>query len=150
MDSKQHQNISTFIHLGVFSKFFIPFGNYAVPLIIWLSNKDKSEFIDDHGKEAINFQLSTLLYTLVFLSIVIAFLFFGVLDGVSISELINDDHDTLTIPEAVKYKAIVVALGFGFISIVGYCIEIYYVIKASIKAKKGELYSYPLNIPFIK
>jgi len=37
----------------------------VVPLVMWLIKREKSPFIDDHGKEAINFQISLLLYNLV-------------------------------------------------------------------------------------
>ncbi len=36
-----------------------------VPLILWLVNRDESAFVDDHGREAINFILSMLLFTLI-------------------------------------------------------------------------------------
>lgn len=32
-------------------------------LVMWLIKRDQSTFVDDHGKEAVNFQLSLLLYT---------------------------------------------------------------------------------------
>lgn len=41
---------------------FLPF---LGPLIIWLVKKDESEFVDDQGKEALNFQLTVLAATLV-------------------------------------------------------------------------------------
>jgi len=34
-------------------------------LIMWLVKKDQSPFIDDHGREAMNFQLSLLIYFLI-------------------------------------------------------------------------------------
>lgn len=33
-------------------------------LILWLIRKDRSAFIDDHGREAVNFQISLTIYTL--------------------------------------------------------------------------------------
>jgi uncharacterized Tic20 family protein len=32
------------------------------PLVIWLIKKDQSRFVDEHGKEALNFQISILIY----------------------------------------------------------------------------------------
>jgi uncharacterized protein len=60
LDTHQ-KNIATFIHLSTFSRFIIPLGNFIGPVILWIANKEKSEFIDNHGKQAINFQLSVLL-----------------------------------------------------------------------------------------
>jgi len=37
-----------------------------VPLAIWLAKRDSSVFIDRHGKESLNFQLSVLLYHVIF------------------------------------------------------------------------------------
>ena len=40
----------------------IPFANVAGPLIIWLIKKDEMPFVDDQGKEALNFQISATIY----------------------------------------------------------------------------------------
>ncbi len=37
---------------------------FITPLLIWTLKKEKSAFINDQGKEAINFQLSTMIYLL--------------------------------------------------------------------------------------
>ena len=45
-------------HLLSFTAYVgIPFGNVLGPLIMWLVSKDKSAFVDRHGKAAVNFQL---------------------------------------------------------------------------------------------
>jgi len=35
------------------------------PLIVWMLKKDQSPLVDDQGKEAVNFQLSMLIYGLI-------------------------------------------------------------------------------------
>jgi uncharacterized Tic20 family protein len=42
----------------------IPLGNIAGPLIIWLLKKNTNTFIDQQGKESLNFQLSMTIYAL--------------------------------------------------------------------------------------
>ncbi len=37
------------------------FFSFVAPLVIWLIKKDESEFVDYHGKEALNFQLTMLI-----------------------------------------------------------------------------------------
>jgi len=37
------------------------FVGFLVPLIVWLIKKDQSKFVDDQGKEALNFQLTRLI-----------------------------------------------------------------------------------------
>ncbi len=40
-------------------------GSFVVPLIIWLVKKDQSKFLDDQGKEALNFQIMILIALLI-------------------------------------------------------------------------------------
>jgi len=53
-------------HLSALSAYIgVPFGNYLGPLLFWLLKKGEHPFIDDQGKESLNFQLSFLIYTVV-------------------------------------------------------------------------------------
>ena len=52
---------STFAHLGFVAGMVIPFGNVIAPLVIWLVFKDRSSYVDYHGKEALNFQITVTL-----------------------------------------------------------------------------------------
>ncbi len=52
-------------HLSALSGFIIPFGSILGPLIIWLVKKDEIAFVDDQGKEALNFQISVLIGLLI-------------------------------------------------------------------------------------
>src|SRR2546421_9360907 len=65
--------------LGVFLHF--P-GHIIPPLIIWLLKRGDSPEIDAHGKEAVNFQLSMLIYNLVagvFCLVLVGFVFLAAL-----------------------------------------------------------------------
>ena len=65
--------------LGVFLHF--P-GHLLAPLIVWLIKRDESPEIDAHGKEAVNFQISMLIYNIVaavFCLILIGFVFLAIL-----------------------------------------------------------------------
>ena len=100
-------------HLSALAGLVVPFGNVIGPLVIWLVQRDKSPFIDDQGKEAINFQLSLLIYSAVcFLAILILV---GLL--------------------------LLIALSFGALALT---------IIASIQARQGVAYRYPLIVRFIR
>ncbi len=70
-------------HLAAFAAFTgIPFGNVLGPLIVWLMKREDSTFIDTHGKEAVNFQISVTIYAvigLILLFVVIGFVLVPVL-----------------------------------------------------------------------
>ena len=55
------------MHLSAIAGYFLapPIGNILGPLIMWLIKKDEMPFLDQQGKEALNFQISTTIYMLV-------------------------------------------------------------------------------------
>tara|TARA_R110002126_G_scaffold12416_17_gene54068 strand:+ start:15907 stop:16227 length:321 start_codon:yes stop_codon:yes gene_type:complete len=50
------------VHLVAIISAFTAFLGIVATLVIWLLNKDDSEFIDECGKESLNFQISILIY----------------------------------------------------------------------------------------
>jgi len=63
------------------------FGSIIVPLIIWQIKKNDFPFVDEHGKEAVNFQISILMYSLIcipFCCICIGFIFLAVVGIIDI------------------------------------------------------------------
>ena len=53
-------------HLSALAGFVIPaLGHILGPLIVWLVRRGDSAEIDEHGKEALNFQISMLIYNVV-------------------------------------------------------------------------------------
>jgi uncharacterized Tic20 family protein len=53
-------------HLSALAGFVAPaFGHVLGPLVVWLIKRGESAEIDAHGKEALNFQISMLIYNLV-------------------------------------------------------------------------------------
>lgn len=48
-------------HLSAFVGFVIPLGTVLGPLVVWLIKKNEIPFVDDQGKEALNFQISVLI-----------------------------------------------------------------------------------------
>ena len=49
------------IHISAFAGLIFPIGQIITPLIAWQTIKDRSPFLDEQGKEAVNFNIS---YTL--------------------------------------------------------------------------------------
>jgi uncharacterized Tic20 family protein len=63
-------------HLSALAGYLIPFGNVIGPVIIWQIKKNEYPSVDAHGKEAVNFQISVLIYT--FVSILLTFVLIGI------------------------------------------------------------------------
>ena len=63
-------------HLSALAGYIIPFGNIVGPLVVWLIKKDEMPFVEDQGKEALNFQISVTIYVIV--SFVLIFVLIGI------------------------------------------------------------------------
>ena len=148
MLTNHHKNIATFIHLSTFTRFLVPLGNFVGPIILWVTNKDKSEFIDANGKQAINFQISILLYTLIIGTLTIPFFIFKVISGIDFIDFhgFQDFHINIGKPSPLLY----ITGGLGFLAVVGFILELIFIVIASLKARDGEVYKYPLTINFLK
>lgn len=110
-------------HLSVLSFILIPLGNIIIPMIIWLSKRDKNIDFKKQGVDLLNFQI---LWTLLFFASIFTF------------ALIN------TLPEINNWIPLYIA-GFLFL------LNIIYPIVVSILISKHNLkkYYYPL-IKFIR
>lgn len=148
MATDHHKNIATFIHLSTFSRFIIPLGNFIGPIVLWAINKDKSEFVDKHGKQAINFQISVLLYALIIGTISIPFFIFKVFNGIDFIDFngFYDFHINIGKSSPLLY----ITGGLGILAFLGFLIELALIVKASLSARNGKTYEYPLTINFLK
>lgn len=147
-----HQkNVSTFIHLSTFCKYLFPFGNFIAPLILWSAQKRNSRFIDAHGRGAINFQLSILMYMIIVAVISIPFFVYQILlfDTSDSRMLFNGHVDHIENVSHLSGFFITVIIVAILITAI-FLVEIISVISAAVKASGGNPYSYPLTINFIK
>lgn len=147
---ENHKNVAALIHLSTFSKYFFPFGNFLAPLLLWTVNKEKP-FVNSHGREAINFQLSIFLYALVIGIISLPFIAIFASDFVSLVEVIDHHAHEITFQNVRNLSGYVILFFVIAILLFGlFVFELYAVINATVHANRGELYNYPLSIPFIK
>ncbi|WP_264531217.1 MULTISPECIES: DUF4870 domain-containing protein [Flavobacterium] len=151
METSSEKNTATFTHLSTLSQYIIPFGNYIFPILIWTSYKDKSEFVNHHGKQTLNFQLSLLLYTLVLALIAIPIFITVFLQNIPMEAVFNDEDFII---RNFDFNGNIALLSIGATAVLLFgvlkFVEFFLVIYASIKASNGELYKYPITIPFIK
>jgi uncharacterized Tic20 family protein len=120
-NQRDARNWAMWCHLSALAGFVgVPFGTIAGPLLVWQLKKDQFPNLNEHGREAVNFQLSLLIYILggaiaAFIGsfFCIGFLLFPLLGAAAIAGMI------LTII-------------------------------AGVKANEGVLYQYPMNLRLMK
>ena len=131
MTHQNDNNNAFLLHLSAFFGYIFPFGAVVGPLVIWEMNKRKSSFLDKNGKEAINFNLSYLLYTFILGLSIIPF----------IVRTVTTDFHHLDLFGMISVGSII-----GVLAVIKFVL----IILAAIKANQGEVYNYPLTIKFIK
>lgn len=155
--TKHERNLSAIIHASTFCKFIFPFGNFVIPLVLWTANRKEYAFVDHNGKQAINFQISLLLYSIIIGIVSIPFLisffpnlfdidFFGLHSLNNFNKLnINLNSDDF------KFATWLLPLGIsGLLQGALFIVNIVYTILATLKTNEGETFEYPTTIKFIK
>lgn len=151
MITTNEKNIATYTHLSCLSQYFIPFGNYIFPLLIWNSKKENSEFIDFNGKQALNFQLSILVYSIIIALIAIPIILINILNNIPPNTLFYDKEFLLRHLEVENFSGILLFAIIAILVLIGLKFaEFFLIIYASLKASNGDKYNYPLTITFIK
>ncbi len=121
--TESERTYATLMHLSLLGYFAVWILMFAAPLIMWLIKKDESRFIDDHGRETLNFHISLTIYSFVLPLVA------GLLTAVTCG---------------LAAPLVVIAFFLPFIlGIVG-------MIAASVAANKGEYYRYPMTLRFIR
>ena len=75
--SAEERQWAMFAHLSALVGFLIPFGSLLGPLIIWQIKKAEMPFVDDQGKESLNFQITV--FIAVIAAIILMFITLGLL-----------------------------------------------------------------------
>lgn len=148
--SENQKNVAAITHLSTFSKFFFPFGNFIAPLLLWTFNKEH-KFVEEHGREAINFQLSIFIYSLLIGLLCLPFALIFATDFISLIETIDHTVGTVSIQDIKNLSGYIIILFIAAVLLFGlFVFELYAVISATIAASKGDAYKYPFSISFIK
>jgi hypothetical protein len=151
MTTNSNHTLAALINLSTLTQYFIPFGNFIFPIMIWSTKKDESEYINQQGKETINFQLSLFMYTLILALIAIPILLVTFFQHVSISDFKKGGDFVLDNFNPGDMNGFVIV---GLMAIVAFIFmkvaEFFLIIYASIKTSDGADFKYPLTISFIK
>jgi uncharacterized Tic20 family protein len=82
-------------HLSALAGFLIPFGNLVGPLVVWQMKKE-IPFVDDQGKESLNFQIT------VTIAVIVSIILMAVLIGLLLLPVIGIAAFILTIVAGLK------------------------------------------------
>jgi uncharacterized protein len=83
LPSQDERTWGMLAHIAAFAFFILPpIGSVLGPLIVWLIKRGQSEFVADQGREALNFNISVMLASIV--CGILAYILIGILLGVAL------------------------------------------------------------------
>lgn len=151
METNSKNSTAALINLSTLTQYFIPFGNFIFPIIIWSTTRDKSEYVNEQGKQTINFQLSLFLYTFILALITIPVVLIALFNNLSLNAIINNDDLFFENYDFSNMTGVItIAITAIFLFIIMKIAEFFLIIYASVKTSNGDHFKYPLSIPFIK
>jgi hypothetical protein len=118
-------------HLSALAGYFVAVGWIFGPLVVWLMKRNEMPFVDDQGKESLNFQITMLIVTVIIASLVA--ISFGLL-------LLHR-----VMPGGSAFFPIGISLLLLLLLVLFHVI---YTIIGAVRASHGEYYRYPLTIRF--
>jgi uncharacterized protein len=132
------RNWALFCHLSAFLSFVVPFGHIIGPVAVWLTKRAESPFIDWHGREAVNFQItSTIVSFVIMLALVLLLFTAGFFSGVSTS------------PPSMMSSLIPMLLVLGLF-LAWTVTAVVFTLVAGVRASHGRRWQYPVCIRFIR
>ncbi len=100
------------MHLSQLAGYAIPFAGLVLPIVMWATNKEQSEVVDQHGKNVLNWVISSLIYMTI--SIILIFVLIGIplMFAIAICTIIFSILGAIKANDGVFYKY---PLSFTFI-----------------------------------
>jgi uncharacterized Tic20 family protein len=102
--SKDEKTMGMLCHLLAISGLVIPFGTIIGPLVIWLIKKDTMPFVDDQGKESLNFQITCLIAFIVCFVLMFVLIGFILMPIVGLIDLIFVIIATIKANNGIAYR----------------------------------------------
>ena len=102
--SADERQWAMFAHLSALIGLIIPFGSIVGPLVIWLIKKDTMPFVNDQGKEALNFNITVAIAAIVGWILCFILIGFLVLAVVFVAWLVLAIIGTIKANEGTAYR----------------------------------------------
>ncbi len=137
--SPEERNWSMLVHLSALSSLVTSgLGGILGPLIVWLIFRGRSDMVNFHGKKALNFNISFLIYYIILIALMIPFFVIGTIADIE-QEIVAGFWETLALLGVSLFLMLILGITW-----------IIWTIVAAVRASRGDPPGYVLAIPFLK
>jgi uncharacterized protein len=138
MPTTEERNWAIAAHLSALVAVMgLPFGHIIGPLVVYLTQKDRSAYVAAHAKASLNFQITVSIAALILIIAVVA-------AWIPLFAAIGDRDSTMPMWVAAAWFACVAAFVAGAIAI------LVLIIVAAVAAANDRPYRYPFSIEFVR
>ena len=117
----------------------LPFGHVVGPLVVYVLKGHESEFVGEHARASLNYQISISIFGIVAV-IIAAAATLGFIVPMSSS----------TDPSAAGFNLAALWIGLGVAALLAVLASILFIIFGSLAASEGRPYTYPFAIRFLR
>jgi uncharacterized protein len=104
-DSKDARTWGMLCHLTALAGFVgVPFGHILGPLVCWLIKKNEYAFVEDQGKEALNFQITLTIVGIICLPFLLILIGIPMLIAVAVLGVVFSIIGALKANDGVRYR----------------------------------------------
>ncbi|PQJ32264.1 hypothetical protein BST92_10150 [Nonlabens arenilitoris] len=93
-----------FMHLSQFAGYIVPLIGIVLPIVMWLTNKDQSHVVDQHGKHIVNWMISSFIYVIIGLILTCVIIGIPLLVGLGILSIVFPIIGAVKAAEGSFYK----------------------------------------------
>jgi len=102
--TKDERTWGMLCHLAALAGFIVPFGGIIGPLVVWLVKKDEYPFVNEQGKESLNFQITMAIIFLVCVPLILIVVGFLLIMAAGIFDLVMVIIATVRANEGKPYR----------------------------------------------
>jgi len=138
--SAQERNWAMAAHLSALVVIAgLPFGHVLGPLVVYLVKGRESEFVGEHARASLNYQITLSLFAIVAIVMAAAVTFGFVVPMTSSSD-----------STATSVSLAAFGIAFGFLVLAVLCVSVVFIVRGTIAASEGRPYTYPFAARFLR
>jgi uncharacterized protein len=120
----------------------LPFGHILGPLIVYLVKGHESEFVGEHARASLNYQITVSIFFIVAIIVALG-ITFGVLIPMSASSA-----DSTSTSGGISFAVLWAAFGLAVLLVL--LASLVFIVMGTVAASEGRHYSYPFAIRFLR